>query len=316
MRKFIAKLILYACLTMAGLYGIIAVIQKIPPQFTDTYDAAAIDKYHLLMNTDSPKIILIAGSNFAFGLDSEKISQEFGMPVVNLGLHAGIKPHFNFEMAKKNIQAGDVIVIGLEYGEYYSREIDIPTVLTTVENYKQLWEFVSFTDYPRIFQGYISNYGITKIDRYLHGAEPSQGVYSRAAFNEYGDIEYDRPENQRKESEIRPEVELNADEISEGVIREMNQFHEYARRQGAQVYLTYPSLDRLAVLSDEEERLEFDAALKEQIEFPVISNMDTYIMDTKYFYNSDYHLNDKGREIRTENLIKDLQKVMKQTKNS
>ena len=86
-----------------------------------------------------------------------------------------------------------VIIIGLEYGEYYSREIDIPTVLTTVENYKQLWEFVSFTDYPRIFQGYISNYGITKIDRYLHGAEPSQGVYSRAAFNEYGDIEYERP---------------------------------------------------------------------------------------------------------------------------
>lgn len=311
MKKFIGKLILYALLTLAGLYGMIAVIQRIPPQFADTYDAAAIDKYKLLMNTESPKMIMIAGSNFAFGLDSGKISEEFHMPVVNLGLHAGIKPHFNLEMAGKNIGAGDIIVIGLEYGEYYEREIDVPTALTTVENYEQLWEFISYVDYPRIFQGYISNYGILKIDRYLHGAPPAQGVYSRASFNEYGDIEYDRPENLRVPSEITPEVTFDADEISDNVIREMNRFYEYAREQGAQVYLTYPSLDKLAVMSDERQRKEFAETLDEQIDFPVISDMETYIMDTEFFYNSDYHLNDRGREIRTRNLINDLKKVIK-----
>lgn len=310
MKKFIGKLMLYVILTITGLCGIIAAIQQLPPQFADTYDAAAIDKYKLLMNTESPKIIMIAGSNFAFGLDSEKISKEFHMPVVNLGLHAGIKPHFNLDMAKENIHSGDIIVIGLEYGEYYEREIDVPTALMTVENYKQLWKFISFVDYPRIFQGYISNYGILKIDRYLHGAEPAQGVYARASFDEYGDIEYDRPQNLRAPTEITQDVSLEAEEISDGVIRGMNQFYEYAREQGAYVYLTYPSLDRLAVMTDKEHRQEFAQALAERLDFPVISDMETYIMDTQFFYNSDYHLNDKGREIRTQNLIEDLKKVI------
>lgn len=311
MKKFIGKLMLYAALTIAGLCGIIAAVQQLPPQFSDTYDAAAIDKYELLMNTESPKMIMIAGSNFAFGLDSKRISEEFRMPVVNLGLHAGIKPHFTLEMAKKNIKAGDIIVIGLEYGEYYPREIDVPTALTTVENYKELWEFISFTDYPRIFQGYISNYGILKIDRYLHGAEPAQGVYARASFNSYGDIEYARPQNLRTPADIRPDVTLEAEEISDHVIGEMNQFYEYAREQGAQVYLTYPSLDKLAVMTDDRHRQEFALALSEKIDFPIISDMETYIMDTELFYNSDYHLNDRGREIRTQNLIEDLKKVIK-----
>lgn len=310
MKKFIGKLILYAVLTFAALCMMIFAIQQIPPQFTDAYDAAALDKYELLMNTESPKMIMIAGSNFAFGLDSEKISEAFEMPVVNLGLHAGIKPHFNFEMAKQNINEGDIIVIGLEYGEYYPREIDVPTVLETVENYEELWKFVSLTDYPRIMQGYLSNYGILKIDRYLHGAEPTLGVYSRAAFNQFGDIEYDRPENLRKPSEIEKGVTMDADEISDGVIDEMNELYEYAKERGAQVYLTYPSLDANAVLSGRKERKEFAKALKERLHFPIISNMNTYIMNTDLFYNSDYHLNDKGREIRTKNLIKDLRKVL------
>lgn len=310
MKKFITKLILYALLTVAALWGVIMLFQQIPPQFTDTYDAAAIDKYELLMNTQSPKLIMISGSNFAFGLDSEKIREEFDRPVVNLGLHAGIKPHFNLEMARQNIQEGDIVVIGLEYGEYYPREIDVPTVLETVENYGELWKLVSITDYPRIMQGYIANYGILKLDRYLHGAEPTQGVYSRAVFNEYGDIEYDRPANLRTPEEIERSVVIDADEIADSVIHEMNRFCKYARKQGAEVYLTYPSLDELAVLSEKEDREAFVATLEEQLEFPIISDMENYIMDTSLFYNSDYHLNDEGRAVRTEKLIKDLKKVI------
>lgn len=308
MKKFILKLCLVCILTVLTLGSVIGIIQLIPPQFTDTYDAAALDKYELLKNTESPKIIFIAGSNFAFGLDSAKIEEEFGMPVVNLGLHSGIKPHFNLSMAKENIQEGDVVIIGLEYEEYGPRKIDVPTALETVENHAALWKFISPTDYPRLFKGYLSDYGFLKIDRYRNGYEPMEGVYARAAFNRYGDIEYPRPENIR--GEYGGDVELDADEIEASVINEYNRFYKFAQKKGAKVYLTFPSLDEKALDSSEEEPQEFIDELTSRIEFPVISDWRTYIMPSDLFYNTDYHLNDRGREIRTENLIQDMREVL------
>ncbi|MDD3414418.1 MAG: hypothetical protein PHY47_10505 [Lachnospiraceae bacterium] len=308
MKKFIRDIILISLLTVLSLLGIFFAIQSIPPQFSDTYDAAVLDKYQRLISIKSPKMILIAGSNFAFGIDSEKLQDAFEMPVVNLGLHAGIKPHFTLAMAKENIQEGDIIVIGIEYGEYYKRQIDVPTLLTTVENYSDLWKFVSITDYPRIFKGYVSDYGTLKIDRYLHGAEPSQGVYARASFNEFGDIEYERPANERTDYEAT--VEILSDKISGSLIKELNQFNQYAQKQGAKVYLTFPSLDEATVISNEEERKDFVATLEKQLDFPIISNMEDYIMPSELFYNSDYHLNEEGREIRTTKLIQDLKEML------
>lgn len=37
----------------------------------------------------SPKVILVGGSNVAFGLDSEIIQHQLEVPVVNMGLHVG-----------------------------------------------------------------------------------------------------------------------------------------------------------------------------------------------------------------------------------
>ena len=40
--------------------------------------------------------------------------------------------------------------------------------------------------------------------------------------------------------------------------------------------------------------------------YPVISNVETYIMEHKHFYDSEWHLNDEGARIRTENLANDI----------
>ncbi len=309
MKKFIRDLIVVCLCVIVAMGAIVGAIQSLPPQFSDTYDASAIDKYALLKSTKSPKIVMIAGSNFAFGLDSAKIEEAFGMPVVNMGLHSGIKPHFNLAMVKENLGKGDVVVIGLEYEEYGPRKIDVPTALQTVENYPELWRFISPLDYPRIFKGYLSDYGFLKIDRYRNGYEPQTGVYARNVFNSYGDIEYPRPESIR--DEVEPDVEMDADEIDSHVIKEYNRFYRYAKKKGASVYLTFPSLDEKALESSEEEQEEFIAELDKRLEIPVISDYHTYVMSSDLFYNTDYHLNDKGREIRTQNLIQDMKEVIK-----
>lgn len=296
-------------LSFVVLLGIIGVIQMLPPQFTDTYDAAILDKYDRLMNTKSPKIILAAGSNFAFGVDSPKIEEEFGMPVVNLGLHAGNKPHFTLELAKKNINKGDVVIVGFEYGEYYGRTVDVQTVLMTVENYPELWSCLDYRDFPRLLKGYISDYGMLKVDRYLNGYPPLDMIYERDNFNECGDIVYEKEKNIRGDYE--PDVVIDKDQISGYVINELNDFYQFATQRGATVYLTYPSCDVNSILSSEKEVKEFADTLEEELDIPIISDINDYMFISQLFYDTDYHLNNEGAYIRTNQLLADMRKVIK-----
>jgi hypothetical protein len=54
----------------------------------DNYLAAVLEKDRLIRNTPSPKIILVGGSNLAFGIDSRMMQDSLGLRVVNMGLYA------------------------------------------------------------------------------------------------------------------------------------------------------------------------------------------------------------------------------------
>ena len=56
----------------------------------DNYLAAVLEKDRLIRNTASPKIILVGGSNLAFGIDSRAIEDSLGIHVVNMGCTRGL----------------------------------------------------------------------------------------------------------------------------------------------------------------------------------------------------------------------------------
>ena len=100
MTKFIKYCI--ACILSTFLFfeGICLGILLLPSEkYADSYQATIQDKFELLKNTDEPKIIFIAGSSGAFGLDAEALEEVSGYKVVNLGLHAGFGFLFITELA-------------------------------------------------------------------------------------------------------------------------------------------------------------------------------------------------------------------------
>jgi hypothetical protein len=52
----------------------------------DNYLAAVLEKDRIIRNASSPKVILVGGSNLAFGIDSKMMQDSLGMSVVNMGL--------------------------------------------------------------------------------------------------------------------------------------------------------------------------------------------------------------------------------------
>jgi len=64
-----------------------------PPDDKHLYQASLL-KSNLLRTVPSPRIIIVGGSNVAFGIDSELMEEELDIPVINDGLHValGIAP--------------------------------------------------------------------------------------------------------------------------------------------------------------------------------------------------------------------------------
>ena len=60
----------------------------------NNYLASSIDKHYRLDSLGSPRLILVGGSNLAFGVDSKYMEQRLGMPVVNMATHAGLGMDF------------------------------------------------------------------------------------------------------------------------------------------------------------------------------------------------------------------------------
>ena len=86
MKKFLVRIFIVFILSLFIVVGIIFMI----PLPENSYDFAIIDKHRILAGTKSPKIVLAGGSNLAFGIDSAEIENKLNIPLVNMGLHAGI----------------------------------------------------------------------------------------------------------------------------------------------------------------------------------------------------------------------------------
>lgn len=68
----------------------------------------------------SPKIVLIGGSNLAYGADSLTIEETTSCPVVNMGLNGFLGARFLLSEPVEHLESGDLAVIAFEYDTFFS----------------------------------------------------------------------------------------------------------------------------------------------------------------------------------------------------
>ena len=110
--KFLLKISIVLVVVIFFVFGIVM------PQYREDYMVALVDKYNYAKEIAAPKVILYGGSSVAFGIDSERIEQKLGMPVVNMGLHAGWGQTFPMDITRDIIKEGDIVVVLPEYYDF------------------------------------------------------------------------------------------------------------------------------------------------------------------------------------------------------
>lgn len=266
---------------------------------------ASFDKHERLSSLRSPKILLVGGSNLPFGIMSKKLEGATGMPVVDMGLHAGLGMNFILSEVEDNIHQGDVIVVSLEYHHFLSKSMfngeDVLVALLFDVNNGCL-KYVKLRQWIALLPN-MCLYASKKILNITPKVEDGfEDLFTRESFNEYGDemAHYGLPSTVHSGHEKA----LNGS-VYKKSIKRLAEFRDFVESKGAKFVLVacpYPEaqfyLDEEAIVRIEEEML--SAGLPFSIE-----PQDCIFPDSLMF-NSFFHLSKEGAENRTAKLIEVL----------
>ena len=281
----------------------------------DTYLAAVLEKDRLIRNTPSPKIILVGGSNLAFGIDSKAIQDSLGLNVVNMGLYAKLGLKYMLAQVRPYIKRGDVVVVVPEYDQFYGDYAEGDNTLNTallyappdrIPDFVRSYSIVDVVVRPRVENARRS---FLRAVAAAVGKEQqifppdTNAVYNRRSFNQYGDaVSHLGKEGMNPDSifvkRLPPMKEFNR-----RTLHDLNEIAETAQEKRAFAYFMFPSyIDRSYVINvaaiDSLAR-----KLSSGMRIPIVGGARTFAFPKEYFFDTRYHLNAAGREMRTQKMI-------------
>lgn len=282
------------------------------PKYAGSTEGNFCIKWERLVTTqDQNRIVVMSGSSSLYGLATMQLQEAFKNEyiIVNYGTNAGTAATFYMEICAPFMHEGDIMLqapcpsSGTQLG---SNEITWRLFRGT-EQYYNGFRMVDMRHYNKLFSA-LTEYNAGRKD----GADKAYGMKD-GGMNEYGDISTIYPLNDPKYGWSKNSM-LNPQQINATWAKNLTRVHEIVQASGATVYMSYGPSNRNQYhdkgLTDEYlDRV--DAGYQASVTVPFISKVKDYIFEGQYMSNSNAHLGDEGRRIRTERLYNDLVAQMK-----
>jgi hypothetical protein len=286
------------------------------------YMAAMIDKHARIDRIKCPKIILGGGSNLAFGINSKELEDTFKMPVVNMGLHAGLGLNFILNELKYSIKENDIVFLSIEYflakDGVYSLEDKASDFFPLAHNFYHT-SYISeigdvLSDNQDKFKDDILSlkktilFRKTSIEELEHLRKidsVEKIVYSRKAFNAYGDVIGHLDQPSRKEGDLNGDVVFDYS-YWEG-IKEINDFYDYAKSKNVRVFFLFPDIAAFEYKKNEGAIRKLKLDMEKDLKVEILNSPEDLVYPDSCFFDTVYHLNKFGREERTKKMIRLIQ---------
>jgi hypothetical protein len=281
----------------------------------DHYFAGSLLHIKLLKKTPSPRIILAGGSNVSFGIDAELMQQTLGMPVINDGLHAGLGLASLREL-QEYIREGDVIIISLEYNLFTNQDVmeGDPVFLSDwIEYSPRRIKYLSnpLTETPGIYAIMLQRKVNRQVNTYLFGGSLNEvrSVFVGTKYDLNGDFIGHLQAASMNWQKI-PVTPYPVSGLQEDIFVFLERFNQIAQEKGAKVYFEAPSSRQSNCKATRETRMaDFFKSFTERSSIPLLTPLEEVCLPNKYFFDTEYHLNAQGRELRTKRLIENLRNL-------
>jgi len=306
------KLIALALAVLIPFGAVLGIAAFAKPVYGQTFLGELAPKYERLRAIDEPKVIVVGGSSVAFGLDSALLEANVGMPVVNFGLYATLGTKIMMDLSKANINEGDIIVLAPEMdAQTLSLYFNAEATLQGIESNWGMLRYIDSDNHSDLVGG-LYEYVTSKIKYLRDGLLDPAGVYNRDSFNEYGDIVYERPYNTMLLGyDPTQTIDLTEELWDQEFVDYVNDYTAYCEKKGATVYFSFCPMNESAMASTttEDTLFAFYSYLYNTLDCEVIGNVNDYIIEQDYFYDSNFHLNDSGVVLRTSLLAHDINRA-------
>ena len=293
---FAVKILFLVALTLLVTAGLVLLLPRNPTSYFHGFRL----KDERLKASSSPKIVLVGGSNVAFGMDSHVLSHEFGVNVVNTGLSAGLGLGFYLNSVEKYIHAGDSVVLSLEYEHYFQMTGGDLTLCELLFEEPHALRYLGWEHCRTLIEGFgrVCGWRLTK-----SGGFTPDRIYNAKAFNEYGDVVSHldkRPENTDPVSVSWG----SAASVSSTVLERLAQFISHAEKRGARIYILPPSYRDQDYTVNTQNIENIYQTLRTAFPKETLSKPQDFVLNgNEYFFETKYHLNKRGREIRTAKVV-------------
>jgi len=311
-------------LTKCGLLGLAVVLSGIAISQYDTrvgddnYLAAVLEKDRLIRTTPSPKIILVGGSNLAFGIDSRIMQDSLGLRVVNMGLYAKLGLRYMLAQVKPYIKRGDIVLIVPEYDQFYGNFSEGDHTLNTallyapadrIGDFVKSYSVIDVVLRPRaenvrrsFFQAAAAAFGA----RNKYFPSETNPVYNRHSFNQYGDVVSHLGKKSMNPDSIYVKELPPPKDFNKRTLDELNEIGDAARERGAHAYFLFPSyIDRSYTINTGAIGWLKDR-LSKGMNVPILGSPSDFVYPSNWFFDTRFHLNELGRGPRTVQMIEIL----------
>lgn len=285
----------------------------LPVQFGDTFMGELKSKYERLKETSGKRIVFVGGSGVAFDCDSALMDDFFpSYEIVNFGMYAGLGTKAVMDLSENYIHEGDIVILSPEQGEQ---------TFSDYFNGEYMWQaadgaFGMLRDLKsENFEAMLGNFprfALEKLNYVMKGQKPqTDSIYQKKSFNTYGDIELDtcRENILPNGYDVNQKVRFTEDVVQPEFMDYMNDWAKRLEKKGAVVWYRYCPVNKLSV-EDMDDLAAYDVFLRQKLDFPVIGNPENSLMEAEWFFDTNFHLNQPGKEVNTVQLIRDMKAML------
>ncbi len=286
----------------------------LPAQYGATYYGALAGMTDKLYDAEGKKIVIIGTSSVPFGVDSALLQQQLALSgydytVCNFGLYGTMGVKVMLDLAEDAIGEGDIVIFAPEVGsETMSLFFSAREVWRAVDGHFGMLTHLG--DNASELAGGFLDFASEKYSFFREGPPQGSGIYASASFNANGDLKnYSRPHN------VMPSGYDENGTISfiapdETFVEYVNAYCGRVREKGAEMYFSFCPMNEAALTDSSREGLDaYYDLLNGLFDMEMLGDPADSVMESGWFYDTNFHLNAAGMTVHTVHLVEALKTI-------
>lgn len=285
----------------------------LPSQYAETFLGELRVKYSLLQQpSEKSRLILVGGSAAAFGVDGALLEELLPQyQVINFGMYAALGTRPMLALSEPQLREGDLVILMPEQqAQSLSDYLGAEALWQASDGAPELLSAARRQDAGALLACF-PRFAGQKAAYFLRGGPELPEVYRRDSFDEEGNLRPGLCPANIMPGGVDTTMPVSFDPalLGEEFCAMVNRYVEAAEQAGATVWYHFPPMNKAAVEAGADPDAYCDR-LRSALDCALAGSPHTSTMEAGWFYDTNFHLNDSGRQVFTALLAQDIKAML------